>query len=152
LIQAASGTHFDPGVVDAMLEVFAADGVTPERARAASDDQPRTAPRGYGTQLKEAFERLDRLPAASEGRDRLLELLADDRPSPSEIVSVVESDLALVVTVLRLANRGAAPRARTASVPSAVERLTAEHVEMVASRIAVVDFFERHPEWGGMLE
>jgi putative nucleotidyltransferase with HDIG domain len=98
--------------------------------------------------MAKALERLDALPALTESRDRLLALLDTERPSVAAIVSTVESDLALVISVLRLANQHSRGRGRIATVPDAVAALTPEGVEMLASRIAVVDFFEHAPGWG----
>ena len=65
-----------------------------------------------------------------------------------EVVAAVESDVAMLVTVLRMANRMAGKKkGKIASVPEAVELLTPEGVEQMASRISVFDFFERIPGW-----
>jgi putative nucleotidyltransferase with HDIG domain len=58
-----------------------------------------------------------------------------------------------VITVLRIANR-TAPRkkGKIANIPDAVEILTPEGVEQLASRAATFDFFERTPGWDLMPE
>jgi putative nucleotidyltransferase with HDIG domain len=60
----------------------------------------------------------------------------------------VESDVALVTTVLRMANgMSSRKRGKIASIPEAVELLTPEGVEQLAVRAEVFDFFERTPGW-----
>jgi putative nucleotidyltransferase with HDIG domain len=150
VLKQGAGSHFDPDVVAALVDVLARDGVTPAvRARDPRATAERPARKsGYGHRLKEAFGRLDALPALSESRDRLLGLLESERPSATDIVAVVESDLALVIAVLRLANRRSTGAERIGTVPEAIAALTPEGVEMLASRIAVVDFFEQPAGWG----
>src|SRR5215217_7036346 len=62
-------------------------------------------PAGHGQRLTAAFEALERSPALAESRNRVLALVAEDRPSSGEVVAAIESDVALVIAVLRLANR-----------------------------------------------
>jgi putative nucleotidyltransferase with HDIG domain len=64
------------------------------------------------------------------------------------VVQAVESDVALVIAVLRIANRARSPRkGKIASIPDAVGVLTPGGVEALASRTQVYDFFERTPVW-----
>ena len=44
-------------------------------------------------------------PALAESRNRVLRLVTEERPSTGEVVAAVESDVALVIAVLRLANQ-----------------------------------------------
>jgi len=152
LIEAAAGSHFDPAVAGALVSLLAEQGVSPVALDRSEQQAPRRGEQGpavgYGGQMTAAFERLDALPALTESRDRLLALLDAERPSVAAIVAAVESDLALVIAVLRLANQHARGRGRIATVPDAVAALTPEGVEMLALRIAVVDFFEQAPGWG----
>lgn len=104
--------------------------------------------------LPAAFDRLSSLPALTESRNRLLHALLEEGDSPEHLVRVIESDLALVVAVLRSANHmarkrdeGRRGRRGIASVPEALALLTPEGVEVLARRIAVVDFFDRLPGW-----
>ena len=70
-----------------------------------------------------------------------------------EVVGAVESDVALLITVLRVANRTAhRKRGKIATIPDAVEVLTPGGVEQLASRAATFDFFERTPGWDLMPE
>jgi putative nucleotidyltransferase with HDIG domain len=73
--------------------------------------------------------------------------------SVSEVVEVVESDTALVIAVLRIANRARSPkRGKIAAIPKAVEILTPGGVEALATRTATFDFFERTPVWDALPE
>src|SRR5918992_618978 len=70
-----------------------------------------------------------------------------------EVVAAVESDVALVITVLRIANRnGQRKKGKIASIPEGVEILSPEGVETLAARTATFDFFERTPGWDVMPE
>jgi putative nucleotidyltransferase with HDIG domain len=103
---------------------------------------------GHGRRLTHAFEALEAYPALAESRNRVLRLVREDRPSVGGVVAAVESDVALVVTVLRMANRaGARTKGRISSIPEAVEILSPEGVEALAARAATFDFFERTPGW-----
>ena len=59
---------------------------------------------GHGRRLTAAFEALEAFPALAESRNRLLRVVSQERVSGSEVVAAVESDVALVIAVLRLAN------------------------------------------------
>jgi putative nucleotidyltransferase with HDIG domain len=103
---------------------------------------------GHGRRLTAAFEALEVFPALAASRDRVLRVVRDERPSVGEVVAAVESDVALVITVLRLANRAAsAKKGKVAGVPKAVEVMTPEGVEALAARVATFDFFERTAGW-----
>ena len=80
---------------------------------------------GHGRRLTAAFEALEGFPALAESRNRVLRVVREDRTSTGEVVAAVESDVALVTTVLRMANGMASKkRGKIASVPDAVELLT----------------------------
>src|SRR5688500_2256235 len=103
---------------------------------------------GHGRRLTAAFEALEAFPALAESRNRLLTTVREDGNSASDVVEVVESDVALVIAVLRIANRARSPkRGKIAAIPKAVEVLTPGGVEALASRTATFDFFERTPVW-----
>ena len=77
---------------------------------------------GHGRRLTAAFEALEAFPALAESRNRVLRVVREDRASVGEVVQAVESDVALVITVLRIANRTAQrKRGKVASIPEAVE-------------------------------
>ncbi len=103
---------------------------------------------GHGRRLTAAFEALEAFPALAESRNRVLRLVREDRTSVGDVVAAVESDVAMLVAVLRLGNRIAGKKkGKIASVPEAVELLTPDGVEQMASRIRVFDFFEHIPGW-----
>jgi putative nucleotidyltransferase with HDIG domain len=103
---------------------------------------------GHGRRLTAAFEALEAFPALAESRNRLLRLVREDQPSVGDVVQAVESDVALVIAVLRIGNRARSPRkGKIASIPDAVNVLTPGGVEALASRAHVYDFFERTPVW-----
>jgi putative nucleotidyltransferase with HDIG domain len=103
---------------------------------------------GHGRRLTAAFEQLEAFPALAESRKRVLRVVREDRTSTGEVVAAVESDVALVTTVLRMANgMSSRKRGKIASIPEAVELLTPEGVEQLAARAEVFDFFERTPGW-----
>src|SRR5271169_6849471 len=91
---------------------------------------------GHGRRLTAAFEALEGFPALAESRNRLLALVGGHRVPLAEVVEAVESDIALVVAVMRLANelpaRGAA---RVENVVDAVRILTPEAVQQLAERV-----------------
>jgi putative nucleotidyltransferase with HDIG domain len=108
---------------------------------------------GHGRRLTAAFEALEAFPALAESRNRLLTTVREEGSSVADVVEVVESDVALVIAVLRIANRARSPkRGKIATVPKAVEVLTPGGVEALASRTATFDFFERTPVWDAMPE
>ena len=121
---------------------------TPKRAASPAAAAGRRHNEGHGRRLTAAFDALERFPALAESRDRVLRVVRDERSSLGKVVAAVESDVALVITVLRLANRTAGrKKSKIATVPDAVELLTPEGVETLVSRTATFDFFERTPGW-----
>jgi HD-like signal output (HDOD) protein len=113
--------------------------------------QPAAAPvqnEGHGRRLTAAFEALEVFPALVESRNRLLRLAREERGSVGDMVAAVESDVALVIAVLRIANAAPSPKkGKITSIPKAIELLRPSGVEALASRTAVFDFFERTPGW-----
>jgi putative nucleotidyltransferase with HDIG domain len=110
---------------------------------AAAADTPGTSHR-----LPMALKELEGLPALAESRNRLLQALQAEQPSNGELIATIESDVALVVAILRIANRVESPhRGRVCTVRRAIEVLTPDGIETLVKRIAVVDFFEQIPGW-----
>jgi putative nucleotidyltransferase with HDIG domain len=97
--------------------------------------------------LPAAIERLDAMPALAESRNRVLRVLLDENSRDEDLVTAIESDVALVVAVMRVANADERKRGRIATVPEAVRVLAPEGVETLARRIGVYGFFERIPGW-----
>ncbi|MBA3327675.1 MAG: HDOD domain-containing protein [Solirubrobacterales bacterium] len=103
---------------------------------------------GHGRRLTAAFEALEAYPALAESRNRLLRLVTEERVSPGDVVAAVESDIALVISVLRVANQlDTGSRGRVESIVKAVEVLSPESVHAIASRTRTFDFFERSTVW-----
>ena len=94
-----------------------------------------------------AFEALEAFPALAESRDRLLAVISKDHVATADVVTAVESDVALIISVLRLANRARDGKGRVETIVQAVELLTPQTVEAVASRTRTFDFFERATVW-----
>jgi putative nucleotidyltransferase with HDIG domain len=102
---------------------------------------------GHGRRLTMAFEALEAFPALAESRDRLLAVISKDHVATADVVSAVESDVALIIAVLRLANRIGDGRGRVDTAVGAVELLSPQTVQAVASRVRTFDFFERASVW-----
>src|SRR5207237_771356 len=93
-------------------------------------------------------EALEAFPALAESRNRVLRLFSEEQISTSDVVAAVESDVALAVAVLRLANRAQGKtQGRVDSVVKAVEVLSPQAVRALASRARTFDFFERSTVW-----
>src|SRR5512133_3528702 len=108
---------------------------------------------GHGRRLTAAFEALEAFPALVESRNRLLRLAREERGSVGDMVAAVESDVALVIAVLRIANSAPSPKkGKITSIPKAIELLRPSGGEALASRTAVFDFFERTPGWDAQPE
>jgi putative nucleotidyltransferase with HDIG domain len=129
-------------------------------APTAPRKSPRTAPsaerqasgerhqnEGHGRRLTAAFEALEAYPALAESRNRLLAVTSKDHVATADIVTAVESDVALIIAVLRLANRVPGGRGRVDTVARGVELLTAPTVEALAGRVGTFNFFERASVW-----
>jgi putative nucleotidyltransferase with HDIG domain len=102
---------------------------------------------GHGRRLTIAFEALEAFPALAESRDRLLTIVCKDHVATADVVTAVESDVALIIAVLRLANQVQGGRGRVDTVVAAVELLTPDTVQMLAGRLRTFDFFERSSVW-----
>ncbi len=102
---------------------------------------------GHGRRLTAAFDALEAFPALSESRKRLLALFSGGEPSIAEVVEAVESDVALTIAVMRLANQVGPRRGQVQSVPEAVEGLSPQAVHTIADRADTFDFFERTVIW-----
>jgi DNA-binding CsgD family transcriptional regulator/HD-like signal output (HDOD) protein len=112
---------------------------------------PRRRPERRG-RLTLAFEALDTFPALAEARKRMLSVTATDLHVTADVVSAVESDMALTIAVLRLANRKQATRGGVATIASAVELLRPEATRAIATHARTFDFFGRADIWKGAPE
>src|SRR3984893_2269290 len=119
----------------------------PERRPSAAATGERHQKEGHGRRLTMAFEALEGFPALAESRDRLLSVIAKDHVATADIVSAVESDVALIIAILRLANQVQDGRGHVDTAVGAVELLSPQTVQAVASRLRTFDFFERASVW-----
>jgi HD-like signal output (HDOD) protein/DNA-binding CsgD family transcriptional regulator len=102
---------------------------------------------GHGRRLTMAFEALEAFPALAESRNRLLAVISKDHVATADVVAAVESDVALITAVLRLANRAKASAGKVDTAVAAVELLSPQTVQAVGSRVRTFDFFERASVW-----
>ncbi|MGI8505399.1 MAG: HDOD domain-containing protein [Solirubrobacteraceae bacterium] len=108
---------------------------------------------GHGRRLTAAFEALEAYPVLVESRNRVLRLFEDGEPSTADVVAAIEGDVALAITVVRLANQVQGPmRGRVDSAVSGVEVLTPRTVHAIAQHARTFDFFERAAVWHGIPE
>ncbi len=108
---------------------------------------------GHGRRLTAAFEALEAFPVMVESRNRVLRLFEAGEPSTSDIVAAVESDVALCVGVLRLANQiDGRLKGRVESAVTGIEVLSPRAVQTIAARARTFDFFERTAVWQGIPE
>src|SRR5271163_3214390 len=121
--------------------------VTAAERRAPTVSGERHQNEGHGRRLTVAFEALEVFPALAESRDRLLLVASKDHVATADIVTAVESDVALTIAVLRLANQVQGARGRVDTAARAVELLTAPAVQTLAGRLRTFDFFERASIW-----
>src|SRR5438105_8761226 len=121
-------------------------------ARTAGQPADHHQNEGHGRRLTMAFEALEAFPALAESRDRLLTVISKDHVATADVVSAVESDVALIIAVLRMANQAQEGRGRIDTVVAAVDLLTAKTVHGLAARVRTFDFFERSGVWEGAPE
>jgi putative nucleotidyltransferase with HDIG domain len=125
---------------------------TPADPRSAADIAA-SQNEGHGRRLTAAFEALEAFPALAESRNRLLRVVAEEPLSVGAVVAAVESDVALVISVMRLANQiDGRSRGRVDSVVAAVELLSPDAVQALATQTRTFDFFERSAVWEGAPE
>ncbi len=118
-----------------------------QRPSGTSGSGERHQNEGHGRRLMLAFEALDAYPALSESRTRLLSIVSKDNVATADIVTAVESDVALIIAVMRLANAAQSSGDRVETVVGAIERLSPAAVLSIASRVRTFDFFERSKGW-----
>jgi putative nucleotidyltransferase with HDIG domain len=129
-----------------MLSMSNVQAVPESPATQAAVHRPRNE--GHGRRLTAAFEALEAYPALAESRNRILRLLTEERASTSELVTAVESDVALAVAVLRLANQVQGKhQGRVESIVAAIDVLSPQSVQALAKRARTYDFFERGGVW-----
>jgi HD-like signal output (HDOD) protein/DNA-binding CsgD family transcriptional regulator len=102
---------------------------------------------GHGRRLMMAFDALEEFPVLVESRNRLLSAISGPQVATADLVSAVESDIALIVAVLRLANTPQSGRGRIDTAASAVELLHPQAIYALADRVNTFDFFENPGVW-----
>lgn len=108
---------------------------------------PRRQGEGHGRRLTSAFEALETFPALAEPCNRLLASADGGNVATADIVAAVESDVALSIAVLRLANQVQDTRGRIDTVVAAVDQLGEKAVRTVVTKVRTFDFFERSSVW-----
>jgi HD-like signal output (HDOD) protein/DNA-binding CsgD family transcriptional regulator len=108
---------------------------------------------GQGRRLTAAFEALEAFPMLAASRNRVLGLFEEGEPSGADLINAVESDLALTISVMRLANRTeGSGRGHVDTVVQAVDALSPGTVLSIAQRARTYDFFERTAVWQNIPE
>ncbi len=120
---------------------------TVERRVGAPPAGERHQNEGHGRRLTMAFQALEAFPALAESRNRLLAVISKSHVATADIVTAVESDVALIIAVLRVANQAQGGRGRVDTVVGAVELLSPQTVHALAGRVRTFDFFERASVW-----
>ena len=100
-----------------------------------------------GSRLAEAFEAVERFPVLVESRERVMSAATAETSRVGEIVETVEADVALTISVLRFANRGARAAGGVANIPQALDVLKPSGVLAIAGTAPVYDFFEPNGGW-----
>jgi HD-like signal output (HDOD) protein/DNA-binding CsgD family transcriptional regulator len=116
-----------------------------EASRAAVGE--RHLSHGPGTRVSNAFNALNTFPALAESRNRLLSATTDGNIVTADVVSAIESDIALCIAVLRIANTREHGRGRVETAVSAAGLLRPRTIQALASRVHTFDFFERVGVW-----
>ncbi len=131
----------------ALKAVTQPSGAADSAPAAPSAPPSRRQGEGHGRRLTSAFEALEAFPALAESRNRLLAVVEKDNVATADIVTAVESDVALSIAVLRVANQVKGRRGRVETIVGAVEVLNEQTVQALASRVRTFDFFERSSVW-----
>jgi HD-like signal output (HDOD) protein/DNA-binding CsgD family transcriptional regulator len=108
---------------------------------------------GQGRRLTAAFEALEAFPMLVATRNRVLQLFEEGEPATADLIRAVEGDLALTISVMRLANKGEGTgRGNVDTVVQAVDVLSPGTVLALAQRARTYDFFERTAVWQNIPE
>ncbi len=107
---------------------------------------------GQGRRLLAAIYAFDELPALACARERLIVALAREGCNTDELVRTIESDIALSLGVMRLANRGQRQKMRMDSVAAAVAALDRCEIERIARGADTFELFEHAGAWGAAPE
>jgi putative nucleotidyltransferase with HDIG domain len=144
------GAQFDPRVVDALSlaltgrardrsdSTVGRDGSIAEPRRTSGRDTAR-AMRSRGSELRTALVEFDAIPAFEPACERVLAATAfGSGLDRRELVSAIETDIGLTVSVLRVAEQRTS--AAAASVTAAVSALTAEEIQTAVTALPRIAF------------
>jgi putative nucleotidyltransferase with HDIG domain len=112
----------------------------------ARDAGGKTAP-APGSRLAEAFEAVERFPVLIECRERVIRAATAETARVGELIEAVEADVALMISVLRFANRSGMVSGGVATVPAAIDVLKPSGVLALAGTAPSFDFFESNGGW-----
>ena len=94
-----------------------------------------------------AFQALEAFPALAESRNRLLAVISKRHVATADIVTAVESDVALIIAVLRAGQPGAGWPWTRGHGGWGGGALSPQTVHALAGRVRTFDFFERASVW-----
>jgi putative nucleotidyltransferase with HDIG domain len=112
------------------------------KAKPASPVRDRSLGQG-GKRLAAAFDAVSALPALAESRRRFLRVSEGATPSADDLAAAIESDAALAIQVMRVANNGGGPHGRTGGVRQAVDVLSPDRIRQIVEGVDTYDPFER---------
>ncbi len=118
-------------------------------APASAPTAERHCDEGHGRRLLNAFDALESFPALDESRNRLLSSLAKDPCMTADVVSAIESEVAFVATVLRLAAATTDGKGGVDTVAEGIDLLGLDVIQEVAQQTRTFGFFDRSADWGG---
>lgn len=105
-----------------------------------------------GHRLAEAFASVERAPVLAESGRRLKRILRKPAASDADVAETVESDVALVVAVMRAAAAKGDSARPVWGVADAVKGLTPKGVRAVADELDTYELMDPPEEWQGRLE
>jgi len=123
------------------------NGKVAPREAAEHGNGSRTPAPAPGSRLAEAFEAVERFPVLIESRERVIAAATAETARVGEVVEAVEADVALSISVLRIANRSGMSGGGVGSIPAAVEVLKPSGVLAIAGTAPSFDFFESNGGW-----
>jgi putative nucleotidyltransferase with HDIG domain len=116
------------------------------KVRKADAIRGRVGAAAPGARLSIAFEAVERFPALVESRAHVMNAASAETPRVGEVIGAVETDVALTIGVLRMANHTSVGPG-IGGIPAAIEALQPPGVVAVAGTASVFDFFEPNGGW-----
>src|SRR5690242_14310173 len=99
-----------------------------------------------GRRLLSAFEAVASFPALRRSRDEMLAAIREASSNPARLAKVVESDPALSIAVLRAGARSSRAT-KPHDIPSSLQLLMPEQLELTARDVRTYDFFDQSGPW-----